>query len=726
MKWLLLNVMLCVAICGVSSDLWGFDNNAKTQLALATTETVSELPVDTNLLAEICALQLRIADTEGAKATLRQIMAHSREGGGYGGPLAKLAGLINKQSDPEQFDSLISFFKIQGVGVEPGGSATTQIDLMIVNMIAHAASKKKYEIARSLLSRLSEPPDRFDGFSSEHPTIKAVLWINIPLVQEDKNIAEALRNASLFQAELARALVCKDIYQLAMYEPEVEKQIDEFLDGVGNAAEIEWCRARLNVALGNRSALWDKDRDKRADGSKAAKMLRRMSELGMQEKAHLYPLVARLLRKEGKTDEALEFLIRGEKSDVQKGDNKPDFTTRMLARQFGEAGEIDKAIELSAHWSRNDVKFRSNRLQTYQSQPLFHVAKELAKAGRLEDATRVAMSIQDNYWRTDTINEIGERYTNKDKELWLEYVQRATEEAAKIEPLEDRQRVLRNIIGRQVEYLDFTFDELLEMIEPLSDHGKSSVLGSKMEYLLDESMPLDQVRKAISIIEKGDTMDLEITASKLLERGEEDLAVETILKIKLTYDFEFYLHNFFETVRKNWSLDKKLDFISRSQMSEQPELIHVVFKEASKEERAEIAPIALDILSKSELGLTFHLGLMKTLFDDYSVNQRFELLEKLMDIPLEEEFQIQEMTNEIDKATTKLVESGNGELLQMFESALKPAWCRAAVERAKVKADISIGDFPSAIRKIGAFTHAKERARLRCLLAEKLIGANLN
>lgn len=77
------------------------------------------------------------------------------EGGGYGGPLAKLAGLVKKQSKPEQFDSLISFFKVLGVGVEPGRDSTTQIDLMIVNMIAKAASEKKYDLAKSLLSRLS-------------------------------------------------------------------------------------------------------------------------------------------------------------------------------------------------------------------------------------------------------------------------------------------------------------------------------------------------------------------------------------------------------------------------------------------------------------------------------------------------------------------------------------------------------------------------------------------
>ena len=72
------------------------------------------------------------------------------EGGGYRGPLAKLAGLVKKQSKPEQFDSLISFFKVLGVGVEPGRDSTTQIDLMI----AKAASEKKYDLAKSLLSRL--------------------------------------------------------------------------------------------------------------------------------------------------------------------------------------------------------------------------------------------------------------------------------------------------------------------------------------------------------------------------------------------------------------------------------------------------------------------------------------------------------------------------------------------------------------------------------------------
>ena len=726
MNWLLLKVVLFVALFGVSRDLDGSENDAKTQLAIAATETVSDLPVDTNLLAEICALQLRIADTEGAKTTLLHLMKNSRDGGGYGGPLAKLAGLVNKQSDPKQFDSLISFFKVLGVGVEPGKSSTTQIDLMIVNMIASAASNKEYEIARSLLSRLSEPPSQFTGVSGEHPTIRAAVWINIPLVRDDRNVSEALRIASLFQTDLARTLVCNDIYELALYTPEVEKQIDEFLDGVDAAAEIEWCRTRLNVALGNKSAGWDKDRDKRADGAKAAKMLRRMVELGMQEKAYLYPLVAEQLQKEGKTEEALEFLDQGDQADVQVRDDKPAFTTKLLSRQFGEAGELDKAIELSAHWNRNDVKFRSYRLQTYQSQPLFHVAEKLAKAGRLEDATRVAMSIKDNYWRTDTINEIGRRYKIKDREIWLEYARRATKEAAKIEPLEDRQWVLRKIVSPQVEYLDFTFEEVLEMIEPLSDRGKSSVLGSKMEFLLDETMPLDQVQKAISIIEKGDTMDLHMTADKLLERGDEDLAVETILKINLEYDFEFYLHDFFEKVRGHWSMEEKLDFISRAQKSERPELMHTVFTEASEEERKAIGPIALEILSKSNSGLTFHMQLMSVLFDDFAGNQRFELLAKLMDIPLHERFQVRDMANQIDKTTATLIESGNDESLQLFEAALKPAWCRAAIERAKVKADISTGDFSSAIRKIDAFSQAKERAGLRCLLAEKLIDARLN
>ena len=205
-----------------ANNKWIADEKlAKEQLTKATDEAMSTPRVNTELLASICALQFEMGDLWNAHHTFKHLMNETDDGGGYDGPLSKLTHRLKSATQPEDFDSVIKFFRDEGLGVAPDRSSTDHFDSMVVRMIARAAKAKKYGIAERLLSELSVPPSGAIGNSKRDPAIEAALWINVSLIRDDNNIDEALRIAALYK-NAARAHVCISIFELAKFEPDVE------------------------------------------------------------------------------------------------------------------------------------------------------------------------------------------------------------------------------------------------------------------------------------------------------------------------------------------------------------------------------------------------------------------------------------------------------------------------------------------------------------------------
>ena len=691
----------------IANNKWLADKKlAKELLTKATNEAMSTARVDTGLLASICAIQFEMGDLWNAHHTFKHLMNETDDGGGYTGPLSKLTQRLKSATQPEDFDSVIKFFRDEGLGVAPDRSSTEHFDSMVVSMIARAAAAKKYAIAERLLSDLSVQPSSAIGSSKREPAIEAALWINISLIKKDNNIDEALRIATLYK-NAARALVCISIFELSKFDPDVEVRINELLKDVDTNAETKWVQSRLVVAL-----------NKKKDGTKAAEMLRRLNELETA-RTYLHSSVAKLLRSEGKNKEARAILEAGELNS-ETPPATPSFPMKTLSREFGELGDLDRAIKLSGSWSRHDAENR-NGLQSYQ-QPLHRIAVNLAKKGRLEDATRVAMAIEDNYWRADTLHAIGSLFSYKKKKLWLEFSSLARAEAEKITTVRDKQIILTRIIARRATYLDLTFEQVIEEIKPLSTLDKSSILAGKMEYLIDD-LPIEKVKQAIAIIEDGDTINLETTAYKLLKRGETDLARETILKIELQNDREPYLHSFFAEARKNWNLEEQLDFISKAHSSERPALLLTVFKSGDERVRAAVAPVALESLQASKSGLLFNMDLMNQLFDEFTKKKQLKMLGELMKIDLDESYQVQEMSKRIEKFTIAFIkESGRKEFIPI-SNTLTENWCQAAIAKALIETDLGLGKIESALDQVEKFPEPIKRAKLRILVAKHLIGS---
>jgi capsule polysaccharide export protein KpsE/RkpR len=117
------------------------------------------------------------------------------------------------------------------------------------------------------------------------------------------------------------------------------------------------------------------------------------------------------------------------------------------------------------------------------------------------------------------------------------------------------------------------------------------------------------------------------------------------------------------------------------------------------------------------------MQLMETLFDDYVKVGRFDLLEILVNIPLVEDFQVLQMKERIEGVAADLLNNGS-HFMDQFEAALKPAWCRAAIQKVRIKQDIAEGDFELALQRVDAFQDDAQRRALRLFLIKQLLAEN--
>ena len=730
LKFFLAPFLLLIGSVSSADDV----KEAKKHLQQAVSDLEASEQTDLQLFGDIIDLQLKVGDQKNALAALKIYLAKSPgDGGGPGRPgLYKFTQDLVASREPEEFEAILELFgkvkpelaqktrtfEVVGVGTsrKVQSGAVDWVDWMKVNMVAKAAAKERFKLADKIFGLLSVAPESANpadrGMLGGNVTVEGAKIWSLYLVKNDQ-ADDALKLAKRFSNLDARADVCVAIFQYSKFSEAIEKEIDKALRGASTNSEVRWLNEKLKIRI------------EKKDAKTAGEILVRLKELNANT-AYVGPKVVKLLFEKGDKELAAKLLDETEQENLAKPiDLRTNMAAeRRIAEQYAAKGDIEKVIEICGHWTVDIIRPRHRRRMTSAMQPLYGVAKKLAKDGEVDEALRVADAIKDEFWRADTLVMIASTVARTDKDQGQKIYSKAMAVAKTISDVSDRNHIFAKVAGRRIT-TQTTFDELLAELKIIDDpQHKASLLASEMELQIRKGLTPEKIEKGIEIVlTGGDTMQLQHIVSGLVQIKEFDLAAETIVKIELEYEFEFILYNFMKGLVKVWDLDKQLEFVESAQKAEQANLLAIIWKAAEERDRSRLGKIGIENLQS----VSFSENLHTQLLDYYFESEDYENVAKLMEVPLDRNEYVPEdvyqksIRQRLAKHCQKRVAEQGADSLGELEKRIKPGWAREGVLAVQVKARANDSDSSNVLQRITAEPNALLRAKMRFELARGLV-----
>lgn len=700
------NLFVCTSADNGSSD------DIRSLLELAVLDIQQSRPIDVVLLGRVVDLQLQIGDEENARLNFQLLATGYKDNQQKNdGPSSEFLQEIAHSHELDKFLSRVGFFEKALVEVGSVANWTKQIDSMKVTMISRAAREKRFDLAENLLRAFSTPPSLVDGIThdvqTDHPVVLAAKTLCFEYVR-DERIDDAIRVAGSFPDFSIRQFLGSQMYRWLKFDDSVESDVDKLMHGASSEIESHWVRCKFDGAI------------KRKEADKAISLLGRLEELQVDRTAFYKSKIAKLLQMQGDSSRARQFLNETTSKVADIADVKRDLPVRKLAKQLGEAGEIDKVIEMCRDWKRDDVRSSYKRIQTRHVQPLYQIAIDFASKGRIEEAVSIAQEIRDDFWRADTINDIAKKQKSPTLTAWKQLSDHALSIATTINPVSERDIVLSRVIAARLNEQRLNFDEVVaetELIE--SKKRKAICIGKGMESRIRSGASPAQIRQAADIVLAGDTDSLASIMDGLQITRQLELASELALKIDPNLDSEYFPFGVYKSISEKWSWERQEEFILNAVESRRANLFMIALDSASEANVSKIRHSALSFYSDKMIDVDMFCKLLGGFIEE----QEFDSLKILTKTSIQFDGQNDEeyLSTQLEKVCLKQAKSLGTSGLDSIESAVSTEWAQEAVMRSRVKHDIMNGKQLSALERIDKIPEPLIRARFRIVAADTMI-----